>query len=259
MTGNATPLYSDEFFASHWEGARQSARQVVPLVLDMVHPRTVVDVGCGIGAWLASFADAGIEDYLGVDQHWVPPRTLTIPRERFLEHDLEKPLALPRRFDLAVSVEVAEHLAPDCASTFITTLTGLAPVVLFSAAVPGQGGVHHVNEQWPEYWAELFAAEGYQPVDALRPLIWNNPRVEWWYQQNLMLYVETAQLSRLELKPVRYQTGAPGLTRIHLEQYRKLAGKYEAQRLQNEIGNWPLGKLLRALPGAVSRAARRIR
>ena len=82
---------------------------------------------------------------------------------------------------------MAEHLDPSRAASFVSDLCALAPVVLFSAAVPGQGGTHHVNEQWPGYWQDLFAVEGYLMSGALRWLIWNDDRVENWYRQNLMV------------------------------------------------------------------------
>ena len=100
-----------------------------------------------------------------------------------------RPLALGRSFDLAVALEIAEHLPDSAAECFVESLTGLAPAVLFSAAIPGQGGTGHLNERWPEYWSRLFAAAGFDPIDALRPRIWHDERVEVWYAQNTFLYV----------------------------------------------------------------------
>lgn len=251
------PEYQDAFYDAHRDGAIRSAQMVAPLVLDLVNPQSVIDVGCGTGDWLSVFAKSGINDYQGVDQNWVNLDSLQIPREKFKEQDLEKPFSLPRQYDLVMSLEVGEHLAPECAASFVHTLTSLGPVVLFSAAVPGQGGVHHVNEQWPEYWARLFVAEGYQPVDVLRPVLWHREGVEWWYAQNLMLYVKTSHLARLGLTPASLDVGLQSLTRIHLGQYQKVLGKLEASSRRNQLCNWPLGKLLRALPGAIVRMVRR--
>ena len=107
----------------------------------------------------------------------------------FIERDLEQPLAVDRRFNLAICLEVGEHLPPERAPGFVADLTSLAPVVLFSAAVPGQGGTHHVNEQWSEYWVALFEAEGWVCRDAVRPWIRSNEDVAWWYRQNLYLAI----------------------------------------------------------------------
>lgn len=191
----ATP-YDRSFYERQRDGSAASAQVVVPLVVDLIGvPGSVVDVGCGAGGWLAAFAAAGVADIAGFDGGAVPPDMLLIPAERFAKADLAVPLRLDRRFDLACSLEVAEHLPAERAAGFVADLTAAAPVVLFSAAIPGQGGTGHVNERWPDYWAELFAAHGYRPVDALRPQVWQNPRVQWWYTQNLLLFADDQALA----------------------------------------------------------------
>jgi hypothetical protein len=92
------------------------------------------------------------------------------------------------RYDLAVCLEVAEHLPESSAADLVRALTAFAPVVLFSAAVPGQGGVGHINEQWPAYWKGLFEQHGFYRRDPIRPRIWTNERVHWWYRQNIFLF-----------------------------------------------------------------------
>src|SRR5437588_1473336 len=166
-------------------GARRSAQVIVPLVPDLVRPRSVIDVGCALGTWLAVFKEHGVEDIWGVDCEQVDSSLLETPEDRFTALDLERPLQMKRRFDLVLSLEVAEHLPGSCAEDFVSSLTELGPVVLFSAAAPFQGGNHHLNEQWPEYWAELFQERNYLPVDCLRRKIWQNESVDWWYAQNI--------------------------------------------------------------------------
>lgn len=144
-------LYNEGFFQYLQEGSKRSAEQIVPILLELIQPQSVIDVGCGTGTWLSVFCEHGIEDIWGVDGDYVQEEALEIPKDRFLSHDLTKPLALDRKFDLAISLEVAEHLPCDSAEAFVDSLTQLAPVILFSAAIPFQGGVGHVNEQWQEY------------------------------------------------------------------------------------------------------------
>jgi SAM-dependent methyltransferase len=168
---------------------------IVPLVVERLRPRSVVDVGCGLGTWLAVFMENGVADVTGVDGDYVDSSRLEIPAERFVAHDLSTPLSLDRRFDLAVSLEVAEHLPADRAAIFVGSLTALAPFVLFSAAIPFQGGTNHVNEQWPEYWAALFGQRGFLPVDCVRREVWGDENVEWWYAQNTLLFVEEGRLA----------------------------------------------------------------
>src|SRR6185437_3265527 len=95
-----------------------------------------------------------------------------------------------RRFDLACSLEVAEHLPRERASDFVGLLTRSAPIVLFSAAIPGQGGNHHINEQWQSYWSELFRSRSFQAFDCIRPIVYGNPAVDWWYRQNTIVYCD---------------------------------------------------------------------
>jgi SAM-dependent methyltransferase len=168
---------------------------VVPLVVELVSPRSVVDVGCGSGVWLQAFRDAGIDDVCGIDGPWVEPSRLLFPSEAFRAHDLTQPIHFERRYDLAVSLEVGEHLPPDAAAGLVASLTRAAPIVLFSAAIPGQRGAEHINEQWPDYWVELFARVGYVAVDAVRAEIWDDPNVAPCYAQNTAIYCEAAALS----------------------------------------------------------------
>jgi hypothetical protein len=167
---------------------------VVPFVLQVVQPKAVVDVGCGDGTWLAVFREHGVSDILGLDGDYVDRRQLQIPHDQFRVMDLSSPFALPRTFDLAVSLEVAEHLPPECAEGFVGSLARLAPVVLFSAAIPLQGGMHHLNEQWPEFWTTLFQAHDYVAIDCVRGRIWDNVDVEWWYAQNSLVFADAAFL-----------------------------------------------------------------
>ena len=146
------PLYSGEFYQHIRQGSHRSAEEIVPLIMTSWQPRSVIDVGCGLGAWLRVFKQHGVEDVFGVDGSYVDTKTLEIPVERFAAVDLAKPFHLDRQFDLVMSLEVAEHIPGACAEIFIESVTRLGPVVLFSAAIPFQGGTHHVNEQWPDYW-----------------------------------------------------------------------------------------------------------
>jgi len=158
-----------------------------------------LDIGCGDGTWLVEYRRAGVEDVFGVDAGEVQ-ECLRVPAAQFASRDLAAPLDLGRRFDLVQSLEVAEHLPPQAAGTLIDSLTRHADAVLFSAAVPGQGGTGHLNEQWPEYWAGLFRRAGFLPCDCVRPKVWGNPQVAWWYAQNALLFVRARGKQLLEAR-----------------------------------------------------------
>lgn len=236
-------LYKGTFFR---HPAQRSAEAIVPAIIDLVQPRSVVDVGCGTGTWLAAFRRHGVADVFGVDGDWVPRDRLEIPREQFASHDLSQPLDLGRRFDLAVSLEVAEHLPAVSADALVALLTRHAPVVLFSAAIPGQGGTGHVNEQWPGYWLDRFAHRGYLTVDCLRPRFWNDDRVEGCYAQNMRLLVSEGALAQNEaLRREREVAAAFPVDAVH--------PRVLAARSQN-VG---LRTLLRMVPSAARRAFER--
>jgi SAM-dependent methyltransferase len=190
MPTDDTPYDEDFFDAIHGE-SYASALAVVPRVIGLTGARSVVDVGSGSGAWSRVCREVGVPEVVGVDSASVPDRFREHHSE-FIEHDLAEPLRLERQFGLAICVEVAEHVPPERAPGLVADLTVLAPVVLFSAAVPGQGGTGHLNEQWSEYWVALFEAEGWACRDAIRPWVRANPDVAWWYRQNLYLAVDPA-------------------------------------------------------------------
>jgi len=203
MTLDPTRGYDTDFYDTINSGSTASAEVVVPIVLKELNldptNLTVVDVGCGEGAWAAAFARRGAK-VTGLDGDYVEKERLLIDGEDFIPTDLALPIPGWHdgdAADLAVSLEVAEHLPPERAASFIADLCALAPIVLFSAAIPGQGGHHHINEQWPQYWAELFQKQGYTVTGALRWQIWNDPRVENWYRQNLL--VAAKDPSKIEL------------------------------------------------------------
>ncbi|MGB0498768.1 MAG: class I SAM-dependent methyltransferase [Rubricella sp.] len=189
--------YSDTFFDYIDDSASRSAAVLIRLVLEGCTPASILDVGCGRGAWLRVWARNGIEDLRGVDGDYVDRETLEIPGEAFTAADLTRPLSLGRRFDLVQSLEVAEHLSPDASETFVESLTTHGDVILFSAATIGQGGEFHVNERPLTFWRDLFAAHGYAAFDPLRPAMRENRDVAPWYRYNSLLYANEAGQERL--------------------------------------------------------------
>lgn len=176
-------------------GAEANVRAVLPLVVAELGgtPRTLVDVGCGPGAWVKEFTNAGIEA-VGLDGPWAEPH-LVIPREQFIATDLEHPVFLEHRFDMAVSIEVAEHLSPERGPSFVANLCALSDAVLFSAALPGTPGTRHINLRWQSYWIAQFAENGYGVVDCLRPALWETrPEVVGWpLAQGAFLFIRGAR------------------------------------------------------------------
>lgn len=191
--------YSKHFYKYCDSEARHSAEEIIPILLETIAPDSVVDVGCGLGSWLSVFNQYGIQDILGIDGGFLDKKTLVISESNFIEQDITRPLSIDRKFDLVVSLEVAEHLPPASADTFVESLCKLGDIVLFSAAIPYQGGTHHVNEQWQDYWVRAFQRRGYIVVDYIRPKIWNNKKIAFFYTQNLLLYIKKNKLKNYPL------------------------------------------------------------
>lgn len=203
-------VYSAGFYDYIDEGSRRSARRVAGLLLDEIRIDSLLDVGAGHGAWAAEWLAAGVADVVAVDGDYVDRGRLAVPTDHFHPHDLLTPLDLGRRFDLVQSLEVAEHLPASAAEGFVDTLARHGDIILFSAAVPHQGGEHHVNEQWPAWWQAKFAARGYTAFDWLRPRLADAREVMPWYRFNSVLYANEAGAARFSdaIRATRVANGA---------------------------------------------------
>ena len=186
-------IYTADYYKSTVEGpAVRSASTIAESIVSDINPRTVVDVGCGTGALLEALRERGCEvfglEYSKAGLEYCASRRLDVAKFD-LENDA---FGAGRTFDAAVSMEVAEHLPEHVADRYVHLLVRLAPVIVFTAAPPGQGGEDHVNEQPPEYWITKFCAHGFEVNTALTEQ-WRNAwqtsdKVETWYYQNLMVF-----------------------------------------------------------------------
>ena len=188
---NGTP-YDRQFFKQLSEGSYRSATNIVPILMELFRPRSVIDVGCGIGTWLRAFRENGVMEITGIDGPYVEASDLLIPIDTFLKADLSRPLNLSKRSDLAVCLEVAEHLPAKTSAGLVSTLCSISDIIVFSAAIPQQPGTDHINCRWQSYWADFFASEGYGAFDIVRPLIRGNDEIDWWYQQNIIVFIKLA-------------------------------------------------------------------
>jgi SAM-dependent methyltransferase len=186
-------LYSRRFFERREQRVTASAEALVPQVIELLRPKSVIDIGCANGLWLEAFAKRGVQ-VRGVDGPWVPQDSLHIPRPDFRMVDLANtPLPYQlgeadERFDLLLSFELLEHLPAARADAMIDAMCSLSDTLLISAAVPHQGGTGHINEQWPDFWVERFAARGFTAYDFLRLALWTDERIAPWYRQNVIGY-----------------------------------------------------------------------
>lgn len=213
--------YTGAFYAGHVAGALTSATVILGMLQEYHRPRSVIDIGCGRGAWLRAAELLGAQELKGLDGAWVQPAALLSDKIDY--ESVELSVAMPRLekvYELCISLEVAEHLAPEKAEDFVALLCRASPAVLFSAAIKHQGGTHHVNERPQSYWAKLFAARGYRCFDVFRGPLWDNPSVDWWYRQNIVLYVE--QENELAQRMSRLSAPQPIMDAVHPVAYENL-------------------------------------
>ncbi|MGV2290662.1 methyltransferase domain-containing protein [Trinickia sp. YCB016] len=189
--------YDEIFYRYQREGAARSARYVLPKVNAELQPESILDVGCGAGAWLSVHGELGMQDVVGIDGDYVDRSVLMFDESHFIPKDISKRFDLGRTFDLVQCLEVGEHVPKSCSQVLVDNLVRHGKRVLFSAAVPGQGGENHVNEQGYDYWRKLFAKHDYMLFDFVRPLIGGDKRVEPWYRYNILLFVHVGEVGRL--------------------------------------------------------------
>lgn len=242
-------FYSSRFYDRDFIRTSKSAAATVPVLFECLGlagahlPTSVIDIGCGRGVWLKAFGDLQIK---GRDGPWTKQDRLLISPAQFQPTDLSKPFCEAERFDLAMSLEVAEHIDAAQADQFVENLVGLADTILFSAAIAGQGGQHHVNEQQLSYWTEKFAVRGYQLFDVLRPRLWANTDVCWWYRQNIVVLCNHESRFRAGLELAAAQN--PPITDLaHPDGFHEKAKLANLFSPEEYLGVWlaAMGKRLR--------------
>lgn len=183
-------VYNDAFYQERYRKTRYAARKILEIVASIMEINSAVDIGCGVGTWLKEVKNInGKASVLGIDGEYVNKKYFQIDKNEFLAAELEKRIRISKRYDLAISLEVAEHLSPLRADSFIDDLCRMSDVILFSAATRCQRGDAHVNEQRCSYWVKLFQKKGYIPFDVIRPVIWYDEKIPIWYRQNTILYI----------------------------------------------------------------------
>jgi hypothetical protein len=223
--------YSSRFYTDHAQGSHESALRVLRPLVDVLSIRSMVDYGCGgHGSWLRAAKILGVHDLHGFDGAWATPDAAG-GIYQFASFDPEAGGIPHRPADLAISLEVAEHLSPAGAARLVDALCASSDLVLFGAALPGQGGTGHINEQLPTHWRSLFEDRGYECLDLIRPLLWNDTQVEPWYRQNTMLFLKTStQDAAGKRSLLREKLMAPApFDLVHPDMLAMRVGQYEAQ------------------------------
>lgn len=187
------------------EGTLASAKEVIPLVCKQISPSSVLDVGCGLGVWLKIWKERGVSKILGIDGKHININDLLIEKEEFMCLDLNNGFSIKSKFDLVTCLEVAEHIRPESSISLIDSLCKSGDIILFSAAIPGQEGTLHLNEQYPNYWINLFSKNNFEAYDFLRDKIWDNDLISFWYRQNILLFINKNVKSQFSFTAIEYK------------------------------------------------------
>jgi cyclopropane fatty-acyl-phospholipid synthase-like methyltransferase len=210
--------YNNSFFDELTNNSYTSGKKILSILSNLVKFESMIDIGAGLGPWTKAFIELkNKHNCIAIDGDYVQKNKLLIPEENFISIDVSKPFDLKKKFDLAISMEVGEHLPHASSKDFIESITKHADVVLFSAAIPGQQGTYHINEQYPEYWAAIFNSLGYTTVDLIRDIIWDDTTIDRWYRQNTLLFIKDTELYKYPTLALKKEKEK--LTKIHPEAF----------------------------------------
>lgn len=185
-----TTPYNSQYYKKHLSGSYLSAKEILKYLINNLPISSIIDFGCGAGTWCLAAKELGIKIITGIDLHSYDSSYMLLPQNSYLKYDLRHALNLNQKYDLVISVEVAEHIDNSYSNIFIENLCRHGDLILFSAAMPFQGGTEHINEQPCSYWMNIFKIHNYLPLDCIRPHFWNTPEVEIWYKNNCILYIK---------------------------------------------------------------------
>ena len=183
-------IYDDKFFDKNLEWNTPIAAKLAGVLLDCFHPRSVVDLGCGNAEFLNEFQKKGI-----IVQGYEGSRSAigkaSIDKQHIKLFDLRNKIEEKEKYDLALCLEVAEHIENKFSQRLVENLTSLSDKVVFTAATPGQGGHFHINEQPREFWVNIFKQRNYGYDAQTTEKVKNDMKkagVLSWYCDNLMVF-----------------------------------------------------------------------
>ena len=187
--------YDDSFFGDAYATSYLSAKLVLSHLNEHFEFDSVVDVGAGVGAWSRAALEMD-RTVISIDGEWVAGIPGKFDRLNYIFQDLNNQVTTACPHDVAICVEVAEHLLPERSLGFVADLCKLSPVVVFGAALPRQGGAGHINCRPHSFWINAFAEKNYTAIDFFRPKFCYDGRVGPWYAQNTYLFVAPENLAQ---------------------------------------------------------------
>lgn len=219
-----TKDYDDAFYQKHCAGSYRSAHLILSYIKTHYSIHSIIDYGCGIGTWCIAAKELGVDEVCGIDSNLLNHDDLIGQHIEFRQLDIAQPIDLHRDFDMAMSMEVGEHLQTSVSDIYIKNLVRHTELVLFSAAVPGQEGLHHINEKPLSYWVEKFRTYDFLLLDVLRGIFWSNQDVEPWYRNNVVLFAHKSLANQM---CQQFPSPPPITDIIHPELFERKIIKYK--------------------------------
>jgi hypothetical protein len=219
-----SPFNNPAVRAEQFPAYLSDARTIASVLLQLIEkPRSVVDVGGNVGAWCKAFKEQGTEKVLCIDHPGVSREDILIDPSEFRAWDFGRGVPEPVPCDLVICLEVVEHVDKPTGEAIVDFLTRSAGLVLFSAAVSGQPGWDHINNQPHAYWKDVFARRGFDRLDIVRPRIIGDRAIPFWYRQNLYLFASAEGRSKVRIPHIPFDAIPDDFELIHarlLEEYR---------------------------------------
>lgn len=188
-------IYDNAFYLHQSPGSYKTAQAFFKYLFNFYKPNSLIDFGAGLGTWLQAAQELGVEHLQAIEGEWVKPKVQN-SNLNYTFHDMQKSYKTEQKFDLAMSLEVAEHLSLERADSFIGDICQTANLVMFGAAMKHQGGQGHINEQNQSYWIKLFRIRNYECLDIFRTPFWFRNELEPWYIQNTFLFIKKGDSRR---------------------------------------------------------------
>lgn len=228
--------YGYNFYKNRHQKTVYSAKRVSSIIFEALPDvHSAIDFGCGVGTWLSVLKESGVSEILGLDGPWVEQELLEIPTQDFRQVNFEEVITLDKKYDLAISLEVAEHLSERAAVSFVDSLTSASNFILFSAAIPFQTGRGHINLQWQDYWADLFIERGFVVLDLVRKKIWEDRYIPPHYRQNILLFVKKEDVHRVKGPEIGGYDYSTPISLVHPDMY-----LLRIKKMSSVKGSWLL-------------------
>lgn len=237
--------YPSDWHDKFGKKTQDSANIILSRLSKLWNIESCVEVGCGQGHWSDAALKLGCKKIHAMDGPWNDPDNLIIDKQFYESKAIDRSFVIEGQYDLAICLEVAEHVDSKYCMDLVNQLTRSAKLILFGASIPHQGGFGHINEQWQGWWAEKFLNASFVAFDIIRPAIWTDDRVHYWYKQNAILYVHKDIADQIDIHQAgfcnNWSNGELVYDLVHPEKYLSFA----------EHDQISLKMLVRKLPGHI--------